>query len=168
MSDGIPTRPLGVAGEPTGNGESGVPPVSRRKRWPLPQGLHRARLLDRLRAPARLTLVLAPAGCGKTTLLAQYSSEAPGPIVWHRTERLDTDPAHFTARLAPELLGDGLLGDGSVRNGHQAAIAPGGFDRFLSVLREVGPATTTLVIDDAHLLIGSPTENCIEALLRHI
>lgn len=35
-------------------------------------------------------------------------------------------------------------------------------------MRVTGPVPVTLVIDDAHLLIDSPTENCIEALLCHI
>ena len=116
--------------------------------------------------PARLALVLAPAGCGKTTLLAQYCneqyrSEASGPIIWHRTDRLDVDSAHFTAKLARELL------DGGVLPNVQAS-AQGGFERFLDMVRAAGPGPVTLVVDDAHLLLGSPTESCIEQLLCHL
>ncbi|MGH3871852.1 MAG: BTAD domain-containing putative transcriptional regulator [Pseudonocardiaceae bacterium] len=131
-----------------------------RTRWPQASGLRRERLLDRLRVPAHLTLVLAPAGCGKTTLLAQYGSEAPGPIIWHRTDRLDVDPEHFTAKLARGLLDGGVLAPEHATQD--------GFDRFLDTLRLVGPGPVTLVVDDAHLLIGSPTESCLETLLCHV
>jgi DNA-binding SARP family transcriptional activator len=152
-----------VAGDPTPLAcESGAIRAPRRNEWPQAQGLRRQRLLDRLRAPAHLALVLAPAGCGKTTLLAQYSNEASMPIVWHRTDRLDADPTHFTARLALELLDGGVL-----REVPDAAAAQDGFEQIIDSLRaETGPVT--LVLDDAHLLLGTPTETCIETLLCYV
>ncbi len=154
-----------AGGEPMLAGESGGTPAPRRNGWPQVPGLRRERLLERLRVSARLTLVLAPAGCGKTTLLAQYSDErysgqAAGPIVWHRSDRLDADPAHFTAKLARELLDGGVL--------REDASAQGGFERFLDMVRAARPGPVTLVVDDAHLLLGSPTESCVEQLLCHV
>ncbi len=134
-----------------------------RKAGPAAQGLRRERLLERLRTPARLTLILAPAGCGKTTLLAQYSDEAASPIIWHRTDRLDADPAHFTVKLAGGLVDGGVLGEVP-----EAGTGGDCFDRFLDTVRAAGPGPVTLVLDDAHLLIGSPTESCIETLLCHV
>jgi DNA-binding SARP family transcriptional activator len=142
--------------------EPGRIPAPRPNEWPQAQGLRRERLLDRLRIPARLTLVLAPAGYGKTTLLAQHSNEASMPIVWHRTDRLDADPAHFTARLALELLDSGVL-----REVPNAATARDGFEQIIDSLR-AGMGRVTLVLDDAHLLLGTPIESCIETLLRHV
>jgi DNA-binding SARP family transcriptional activator len=115
-----------------------------------------------LRRPAHLTLVLAPAGCGKTTLLAQYSSEAQSPVVWHRSDRSDADPAHFAARLARELLDSNLL-----TGVQQAAIARDGFARLPDMLSAACQGLVTLVFDDAHLL-GSASESCIETLLCHV
>lgn len=163
MLNRAPSTSPSAGEEMTPGGASGGPPAPSRNGWPRVPGLRRERLLERLRSPARLTLVLAPAGCGKTTLLAQYSTEVPDSIVWHRTERLDTDPAHFTARLA-----HGLLKGSALREIQETATAPGSFDRFLDTWRAAEPTPLTLVIDDAHLLIGSPTESCIEALLGHI
>lgn len=153
MSDRTATRQRGVGGEALSSGEA----------CPSAQGLRRERLLARLRAPARVTLVLAPAGCGKTTLLAQYSNEAPSPVIWHRADRLDADPAHFTARLARGLLNGGPPPE--VSGGKAASWL---FDWFLDSLRATGSGSMTLVIDDAHLLIDSPTEVCIETLLCHV
>ncbi|MGH3942234.1 MAG: AAA family ATPase, partial [Pseudonocardiaceae bacterium] len=135
---------------------------SGRNWWSQGQGLRRERLLDRLRSPAHVTLVVAPAGCGKTTLLAQYSSEAPSPTIWHRTDRLDIDPAHFTAKLARELRAGGML-----RESQEAAIARDGFERFLDTLSAAGQGPITLILDDAHLL-GPVTESCIETLLCQV
>ncbi|MGH3845755.1 MAG: BTAD domain-containing putative transcriptional regulator [Pseudonocardiaceae bacterium] len=107
--------------------------------------------------------MLAPAGCGKTTLLSQYSNEATSPIVWCRTDRLDADAGHFTAKLTRGLVNGGVLPAlpelGTTRDS---------VDRFIDTVMAVGPVTVTLVLDDAHLLIGSPTENCIETMLCHL
>ncbi|MGH3922045.1 MAG: hypothetical protein ACRDTT_04100, partial [Pseudonocardiaceae bacterium] len=147
-------------------GESGGTPAPLRNGCLPTQGLRRERLLERLRTPARLTLVLAPAGCGKTTLLAQYSGEASSPIVWHRTDHLDADPAHFTAKLARGLVDGGVLRD--MPEVQELATAPGDVDRFVDTVRAAGSGPVTLVLDDAHMLIGSPAESCIESLLCHV
>ncbi|MGH3901220.1 MAG: BTAD domain-containing putative transcriptional regulator [Pseudonocardiaceae bacterium] len=163
MSYRRPTRPPDAGGEAIPAGEPSEAPEPSRNGWPQAPGLRRERLLKRLRVPARLTLVLAPAGYGKTTLLAQYSGEASGPIVWHRTDRLDADPAHFTARLARPLLDGGVL-----REEQEVVSAQGGVEPFLDTVRAAGPGPVTLILDDAHLLLGSPTESCIEMLLCHV
>jgi DNA-binding SARP family transcriptional activator len=126
------------------------------------RGLRRERLLKALRNPAHCTLILAPAGCGKTTLLAQYSSEVPSPIIWHRTDRLDADPVHFTAKLARELFDGGALPQAP-----GPVIGRDGFEWFLDTFAVAAHGPVTLVLDDAHLL-GPATERCIETLLCHI
>jgi DNA-binding SARP family transcriptional activator len=162
MSDPTPTRLLntGKAALVSRSSEKCLPD---RNTCPPAPGLRRERLLKRLRTPARLTLVLAPAGCGKTTLLTQFSQEAYSPIVWHRTDRLDADSAHFTAKLARGLVNGGVLPELP-----EVGTTPDSFDRFLDMVTVVGLTPVTVVLDDAHLLIGSPTENCIETLLCHL
>lgn len=46
-----------------------------------PAGLIRARLLASLRQPARLTLITAPAGYGRTTLLTRHADRPSHPVV---------------------------------------------------------------------------------------
>jgi DNA-binding SARP family transcriptional activator len=162
MSNPTPTRLLDTRRKAALVGGSSEKCLPLRTCPPAP-ALRRERLLERLRTPARLTLVLAPAGCGKTTLLSQYSNEASGSIVWHRTDRLDAEPAHFTAKLARGMVSGGVLSERP-----EVGTAQDSFDRFVDTVTAVGPEPFTFVLDDAHLLIGSPTENCIEMLLCHL
>src|SRR5947207_3356891 len=64
---------------------------------PQPESLPRQRLLDLLdRAIAEdLTLVCAPAGFGKTTLLAEWARRRDSPVGWLSLDGGDNDPARF-------------------------------------------------------------------------
>ncbi|MBX5458523.1 MAG: hypothetical protein IRZ31_16650, partial [Thermogemmatispora sp.] len=75
--------------------------------------LHRKALLERLReavlpvqgcAPHRqLILCCAPAGYGKTTLLADFARSAQLPCCWYFLERSDLDPVVFLRTLLASL-----------------------------------------------------------------
>jgi LuxR family maltose regulon positive regulatory protein len=54
-------------------------------------------LVDLLRANLERPLILlsAPAGYGKTTLLAQFAAKAPLPVVWYQLDVDDNDPSIF-------------------------------------------------------------------------
>ena len=83
----VPAAPLVVAAK------DGPPPAG---------GLVR----ERLATPpdARVVLVVAPAGHGKTTLLAQLAARANGPVVWYRVDGDDRNAPALLARLGPALL----------------------------------------------------------------
>ncbi len=57
----------------------------------------RPRLLERLTAALqhKLTLICAPAGFGKTTLLSKWVTESPRPVVWLSLESSDSDLRRF-------------------------------------------------------------------------
>jgi LuxR family maltose regulon positive regulatory protein len=61
---------------------------------------HLLRALDQAGA-ARLTLIVAPAGYGKTTLLAAWLHDraTPGLALWHTLGEMDNDPAHLLQGL---------------------------------------------------------------------
>jgi LuxR family maltose regulon positive regulatory protein len=50
-----------------------------------------------------LTLVSAPAGFGKTTLLAQWIAESGLPAAWLSLEAEDNDPTRFLSYLIAAL-----------------------------------------------------------------
>ncbi|MEJ7622899.1 MAG: BTAD domain-containing putative transcriptional regulator [Pyrinomonadaceae bacterium] len=72
----------------------------------LPRGvadlLNRPRLIDRLKAnlSAPVTMVAADAGCGKTTLVAEFVRGEKRPTVWYQLDHTDADPIVFLTYLA--------------------------------------------------------------------
>ncbi len=111
--------------------------VPRPRRGTVP----RPRLLDRLEGGARLTLVSAPAGFGKTTLLASWLTGAgrDRQVAWLSLDASDDDPVTFWTGVVTAL---------------QAAVPHVG-ERPLQLLHAVPPATdaalTALVNELAQL-----------------
>jgi LuxR family transcriptional regulator, maltose regulon positive regulatory protein len=66
-----------------------------------PNAVPRARLDERLDEGVRreLTVVSAPAGFGKTTLLADWSRRSELPVAWVSLDERDDDPARFLSYL---------------------------------------------------------------------
>jgi LuxR family transcriptional regulator, maltose regulon positive regulatory protein len=61
----------------------------------------RAALLERLASTAApVTAIIAPAGYGKTTLLAQWAALHPDPVAWVSLDDADNDPAVLCTYLA--------------------------------------------------------------------
>jgi LuxR family transcriptional regulator, maltose regulon positive regulatory protein len=78
-------------------------PISRRR---LPKhALDRPRLLRRLEASeAQVVAVIAPAGYGKTTLLAQFAALSKRPVVWLTLDDSAADSVALADALAAELM----------------------------------------------------------------
>src|SRR5690348_8526570 len=64
---------------------------------PRPDFLPRPRLAERLDEATRrrLVLVCAPAGYGKTSLLASWARDCQQPVAWLSLDASDNDPARF-------------------------------------------------------------------------
>src|SRR5918998_6772873 len=72
---------------------------------PRPQVVLRSRLLDRLNAGLhrKLTLISAPAGFGKTTLVSEWVAGCGRPVAWLSMEEGDSDPTRFLTYLVAAL-----------------------------------------------------------------
>lgn len=57
--------------------------------------IERTRILAILQQPKRLTIVQAPAGYGKTTLITQWVVHLKQPIIWLSLDATDNDPVRF-------------------------------------------------------------------------
>ena len=125
-----------------------------------PEHVSRRALLAVLRSgPRRLTLVAAPPGFGKTTLLAEWAEEEEdGPAVaWLSVDGDDNDPARFFAhlvaavrRIDPQLGGRALAALRSPGADLVEVVLPLFLNDLAGLDREL-----VLVVDDYHL-IASP------------
>jgi LuxR family maltose regulon positive regulatory protein len=81
---------------------------------PLSKFVSRQALLDRLDAglDGRMTLVAAPAGFGKTTMISSWVRDVGHPTAWVSLDEADNDPALFWAYLVSGLQSLHLDGDG--------------------------------------------------------
>src|SRR3954471_6416086 len=69
---------------------------------PPPKIVQRPHLLERLNAGLhhrKLTLLAAPAGCGKTTLLSAWVAGCARPVAWLSLDAGDSDPTRFLTYL---------------------------------------------------------------------
>lgn len=141
-----------------GGARRSLPPVVPAKiRVPLGPALPRERLESRLATAwrHRLTLIIAPAGSGKTTLAARFATSSGTPVGWYRAESWDADEASLVRHLEAAL-GDALPG------------LPRGWADVADAARalEAAPASAALlVVDDGHALEGTAAE---EALGRFV
>ena len=82
-----------------------------------PNVVLRPRLLERLNQGLyrKLTLISAPAGFGKTTLVSAWLAACRRPAAWLSLDERDNDPARFLTYLVAALqaiattIGDGVL-----------------------------------------------------------
>jgi LuxR family transcriptional regulator, maltose regulon positive regulatory protein len=124
---------------------------------PRPGQVPRPRLLGRLdEGLARgLVLVCAPAGYGKTVLLADWTRRGGQPVAWLSLDAADNDPARFW-RHAVAALDRADPGIGERVAALLGPPAPSSFQGLVTALiNELAAAEALLVLDDYHV-IGSP------------
>jgi len=135
-----------------------------------PGVVSRTALINRLRAAAvPVGAVVAPAGYGKTTLLAQWAGRDARPFAWVTLDQRDNDPVvllrhtaaalHRIQPLAPSVLG--ALAS-SRRSIWQAAVP-----RLGSAVAKLG-APFVLVLDEAHALEPGDSTDAVAALADHL
>src|SRR6266542_5177005 len=137
-----------------------------------PDLVARPRLFARLDAGLHgaLTLVCAPAGFGKTTLLAAWLHRIGRPAAWLGLDAGDSDPAVFLRylvaalqALAPEV-GATLLG---LLQSPQMPPLETLLTILVNDLARV-PHECILVLDDYHVLEGPPVHQVVSFLLDHL
>jgi len=135
--------------------------------------VERARLRQLLErgASARLTLISAPAGFGKTTLLAQWLAQLdPGApaIAWLSLDRSDDDPALFWSHVV-SALSAAFARAGSEFPASLGANAPD--DGFIAILLNALTETeraVVLVLDDLHAIENSEIQAQLGTLIEHL
>ena len=135
----------------------------------------RPRLIERLDQGTehKLTLVSAPAGFGKTTLLAEWLAATPAterPAAWVSLDQSDNDPAHFWAYFitALQTVQSGV-GESALSLLHSPQPPP--IETVLTTLiNEINPIQDdfALILDDYHVIDAQPVHEGITFLVDHL
>jgi LuxR family transcriptional regulator, maltose regulon positive regulatory protein len=139
---------------------------------PRPNVVLRPRLSERLNEALhrKLTLVSAPAGFGKTTLVSEWVARCQQPVAWLSLDEGDNDPARFLAhlvaamqRLAPD------LGAGVLRR-LQSPQPPPPKSIMADLLHDLTalPTVAVLVLDDCHVITARPVQEALTLFLEHL
>lgn len=129
------------------------------------------------RSEERLILVSAPAGYGKTTLLAQWAGAVTFPVVWYQLDEADSDPAVFLSYLV-EGLGRSLgQGEGAVPLGKAAKALLDSNDPtvtaaqvlavLLNELSERLEGRWVLVLEDYHVITNPALHHLVDYLIAN-
>jgi LuxR family transcriptional regulator, maltose regulon positive regulatory protein len=139
---------------------------------PRPRAVLRLRLTGHLNGGlnGKLTLVSAPAGFGKTTLLGEWVAGCERPAAWLSMDEGDNDPTRFLAyfvaalqTIAPDI-GEGVLG---VLGSPQPPPIESILTALLNEIDTV-PDDFVLVLDDYHVIDGSAVEEALSFVLEHL
>jgi LuxR family maltose regulon positive regulatory protein len=119
---------------------------------------------------ARLTLVSAPAGSGKTTLVSEWLAVSGRPTAWLSLDEGDSDPTRFLVYLVASLQRiTPKMGEG-VREALQSAQPPPVETALTGLLNEISNFLDKffLVLDDYHVIEGNAVDKALTFLLDHL
>ena len=144
---------------------------------PAPSLLPRPRLNDRMQQNLAhaVTLVTAPAGSGKTTLVADFIRARKRPFVWYQLDRTDADPlvflgyvAHGIRQIVPGF-GDATVSYMQEASKELAQAPERAVDVLLNEVLDRAEQQFILVLDDYHHL-GPDTSvhRVIDRLLAYL
>jgi len=134
----------------------------------------RPRLIERLNeglvAGTKLTLVSAPAGFGKTTLIGEWVAGCGRPVAWLSLDEGDSDPRRFLTYLIAALqtvapgIGEGIL---TVLRSPQPPPIESTLTALLNDITTI-PSDVVLVLDDYHVLDAKPVDDALAFLVEHL
>ena len=160
----------------------------------LPQSLHDGRLVGKLRVPrlrtqlvrrhrlieqlqqglqATLILLSAPAGFGKTTLLAQWLAESQSPSAWVSLEPEDNNPVRFLSALIAALqridphLGTSALACFQPSPSSSLPSPEMVVGLLLSDLQQQALGDFVLVLDDYHVVTNEALHQALAYLVEY-
>jgi LuxR family maltose regulon positive regulatory protein len=134
--------------------------------------VHRPRLTERLKQglAGKLTLISAPAGFGKTTLISEYIDTEKYNAAWLSLDKEDNDHTRFLTYLVTSLqtieenIGMGALGL------LQLPQPPPTESILTTLLNEIAtvPDNFFLVLDDYHVIDSKLIDNLLTFFLEHL
>src|SRR5437660_1337237 len=170
-------RPSAQAAAPGMRSDLLIPLLATKLYRPLPRAqlVRRPQLAERLTQGVMgpLTLVSAPAGFGKTTLLAQWLAESGMPVAWLSLEPGDNELVRFLSYLIAALQTlDPQLGAAALTQLKMPP--PASAETVLALLtNDVGSherdgGDFVLVLDDYHVIDAQPVDQALTYLVEHL
>src|SRR5438094_3650865 len=137
-----------------------------------PNVVSRPRLLERLNEGLHrnLTLIAAPAGFGKTTLVSEWLAGGPRPAAWLSLDEGDSDPTCCLTYLVAAVqtiaahIGEGVLG---VLQSPQPLPPEAILTALLNEITTL-PDNFVLVLDDYHMIDAKPVDIALTYLVEHL
>ncbi|WP_425516974.1 LuxR C-terminal-related transcriptional regulator [Paenibacillus tritici] len=136
-----------------------------------PKTVPRERLINKLRdgLHRKLTLISAPAGYGKTTLISDWIANCGRPCAWLSLEEGDGEPARFLICLISSLqtlapkTGEGVLA--VLQSPEPPPMEP----VLAALLKDTAAmAPCILILDDYHLVKSKSVDKLVSFLLDHL
>jgi LuxR family maltose regulon positive regulatory protein len=144
---------------------------------PRPELVPRQRLIERLNEGLhrKLTLISAPAGFGKTTLVGEWvqameGATPPIAIAWLSLDEDDNDPIRFLIYSIAALQSiDANIAKGAL-SALQSPQPPPTETILTSLINAIAaiPDKIVLILDDYHLIDSKPVDNVLTFLLEHL
>jgi len=132
----------------------------------------RPRLIEKLNGGihCKLTLISAPAGYGKTTLVSEWTASCGKPVAWLSLDERDNDPARFMIYFVSALRTiKADIGDGVLRSLQSPQPPP--TESILTVLlNEITtiPENFVIVLDDYHVIDSKPVALALTFLIEYL
>ena len=134
-----------------------------------PNLVERPRLIKRLQAGLhrKLTLISAPAGCGKTTLVGEWLASCACPAAWLSLDEKDNDPTRFLTYLIAALETICPQTGRSLRPLLDAPQPPPAERLMTELVNSLGgaPERSILVLDDYHTITALAVHQLLTLLL---
>lgn len=137
-----------------------------------PKVVLRLRLIERLNEGmhCKLTLISAPAGFGKTTLVSEWIAGCGRQVAWLSLDERDNNPFRFLTYFIAALqtirpnIGAGVLGT------LQSPQPPSTESVLTTLLNEIAtiPDNVILVLDDYHVIDSKPVDKALTFLIEHL
>ncbi len=139
---------------------------------PRPNLVQRTHLIDQLNKGInhKLTLISAPAGFGKTTLISEWISQSEISVVWISLDKGDSDPVHFIHYLIAALQSfDKNIGKTALSMLQSPQLPP--IESIMTnLIKEITdiPNDFVLVLDDYHSVDAKQVHTAVEFLIDHL
>jgi LuxR family maltose regulon positive regulatory protein len=136
-----------------------------------PNVVLRPRLIERMNEglSGKLTLISAPAGFGKTTLISEWTANCERPVAWLSLDEGDKDLVRFLSYMVAAIqtikagIGEGLLA------ALQSPQTPQAEAILTTLINEISnfPKNFLLVLDDYHIIDSQPVDKALTFLVKH-